>query len=364
VVPDKNNRMPPESVGTMRLEDLKVSENQVGQIFPVIKDQYGNILDGFHRKRVDPDWKETVVEVKDALHGLRIRVHANTLRRDVPWSEKNKWVLDARALLNPDSPTQVNQDDIANALGMSQQWVSKYDNPLPRHGNVDWRDKFLGYNVWGFKDESWRKLIAPAPVDMPDTEFYHGTTPPFVVHQLIKMFTPKRVLDSMAGIGTTGYVCKQYESIAYDLYDLYPYPKAGVEQSDAEFIQTEKKYDLIFNHIPYLDMVKYGEDDNDLSGMSEKDFWAKMTRIFLKNHSLLNTDGIYAVLVGDKRFGGEIKPLMAKTTTLGLATGFKILDEAITITSGHKQAALQEYRASEHGYLAQIFDMIIIFRRI
>jgi hypothetical protein len=148
-----------------------------------------------------------------------------------------------------------------------REWVVKYDpvkhrnypNPKCAHGNI-----FFGYNVWGFRDESWRKLIIPADPNQPCARGYRGSTPSFVIHQLVHMFKPKRVLDSMAGLGTTGWVCKQY-GIECDQFDLYSFPKLGVKRGDAEHIETGKTYDLIFNHIPYLGMVKYGDLEEDLS---------------------------------------------------------------------------------------------------
>jgi hypothetical protein len=221
---------------------------------------------------------------------------------------------------------------------------------------------FLGYNVWGFKDNSWRKEVVEADPSQPDVDFYHGSTPAFVIHNLIQMYKPKVVLDSMAGVGTTGYVCSKY-GIECDLFDINPFEKYGVKQGDAEFIETTKTYDLIFNHIPYLDMVVYGNLENDLSNMNEKAFMEKLKRIFLKNYSLLNHDGVFAVLVGDKRFGGKLVPLIAKTTHLGLDCGFMLYDEAVKLTREQKSSGLQEYRASKYGYMAQTFDMILIFKK-
>jgi len=183
----------------MELEELKTSEKKIGQIYPVVKDAKGNILDGFHRKRVDPNWKEVVLPIEDELEALRVRVHLNDLRRDVPRSEKEEWVRIARKLLQ-DRDFKGSQREVAEALGLSQQWVSKYDgNPIQENVKVPHRSNFFGYNVWGFKDDSWKDLIQRGDPSQPDKEFYHGSTPAFVVRQLIEMFQPKRVLDSMAG---------------------------------------------------------------------------------------------------------------------------------------------------------------------
>ena len=78
---------------------------------------------------------------------------------------------------------------------MGQPWVSKY-NPEPDAYHTDERlshrdNVFYDYNVWGFKDESWRKLIIEADPNQPWPKGYHGATLAFVIHQLIRMFQPK-----------------------------------------------------------------------------------------------------------------------------------------------------------------------------
>jgi hypothetical protein len=57
------------------------------------------------------------------------------------------------------------QDEIADALKMSQPWVSKYDpEPDTYHKNerLSRRDNLFSYSVWGFRDDSWRQLILKA----------------------------------------------------------------------------------------------------------------------------------------------------------------------------------------------------------
>jgi len=349
------------------LEELKKSENKIGQIFPVIKDQHGNILDGFHRKRINPDWKETIVNVTDELQALQIRVHSNLLRRKVDEKEKQEWVKEARRILRNKNGIEPTQKEIADSVIMSQQWVSLYDTlpnvnqdivNIPKKTNRD----FYGYNVWGFQNEDWRKQIQKGEPEQPDKEFYHGSTPAFVIENLLKMYSPKSVLDSMAGVGTTGFVCSKY-GIESEQFDLYPFEKWNVKEGDAEFIEPNRKYDLIFNHIPYLNMVHYGHHEQDLSAMNEKTFFEKLKRIILKNRSLLNDNGIYAILVGDWRFSGKLIPITAKITLLVLDCGFALQDEAVKLTAEQKSTGIQEYRATKSGYLAQTFDMVLMFKK-
>jgi hypothetical protein len=167
----------------------------------------------------------------------------------------------------------------------------------------------------------------------------------------------------MAGVGTTGWVCKKYE-IECDQYDIYPFKDGNVRQGDAEFIEARKKYDLIFNHIPYLNMVKYGDNPEDLSNMKEESFYQKLHRIFLKNYELLEDNGIFAVLVGDKRHERKIIPLTAKTIEAGQKAGFILFDESIKLTGeAESTSGLLQYRAEKFGFMIPCFDMILIFKK-
>jgi hypothetical protein len=81
-------------------------------------------------------------------------------------------------------------------LDMSRQWVSKYDpSPIQHqvHEKVLHCNTFSSqvfFNVWGFRDDSWRKLIVKA--EQPRYDFYHGSTPAFVIQNLIELNDRKR----------------------------------------------------------------------------------------------------------------------------------------------------------------------------
>jgi len=351
-------------IDQVRLEDLAASERAVGQIYPVVKDADGNIIDGFHRKRVNPNWKEVQLPVKDRLEALKIRVHLNLFRRKVGEDEKSGWVAEARRLLQ-ERGLKGTQDEIAKALGVSQPWVSKYDpepiqpnKPHASEQKVLRRNTFC--NIWGFEDDSWLKLTIRA--QQPHYDFYHGVTPAFVIENLIQLYQPKRVLDSMAGVGTTGWVCRRY-SIECDQFDINPFGE--VKEGDAEHVETGRKYDLIFNHIPYLDLVKYSDKPEDLSNLPEDRFFEKLRRIFEHNLTLLEEGGVYAVLVGDVRRGGRIIPLTAKATLLGLEVGYILHDQAIKITGeSESTSGLLQYRAAKYRFMIPKYDTILIFKKV
>jgi len=42
----------------MTSKELKLSMNKIGQLYPILTDYYGNIVDGKHRFSVDENWKK------------------------------------------------------------------------------------------------------------------------------------------------------------------------------------------------------------------------------------------------------------------------------------------------------------------
>jgi len=342
-------------------EDLEKSEKTVGQIYPVLKDKNGKIIDGFHRKRVNPDWKEEKVDTDDPLRILQIRV-ACQYRRGVPKEEKQEWVNNCRKILQ-ERGLQGTQQEIADAFGLTQQWVSKYDSePTQKQASKkDTTPLYVKSNVWGLEND---KVVKGDP-EQPDSQFHHGSTPAFVVENLVDLYKPEKVLDSMAGVGTTKYVCDKKPEIVkrVDQFDINAWEKGDVKQGDAENPPTDEKYDLIFNHIPYLNMVRYSNENDDMSNFKLDAFLEKMKRIFTKNYELLEPDGKYSILVGDWRHGGKIIPLTAYITVLGIECGFVLWDEAIKLSAEQKGKQLQEYRAQKGGYMPQNYDTVLIFRK-
>jgi len=63
--------------------DIKKSEENIGQILPIIKDSKGRIVDGLHRERADPEWKvEVWDQIKTDEDYWKYRAHLNYSRRN------------------------------------------------------------------------------------------------------------------------------------------------------------------------------------------------------------------------------------------------------------------------------------------
>lgn len=68
--------------------DLNCSAKGLGKLYPILKDAHGNIIDGFHRQNVDPDWPVVKVDSVDSPQKLELaRLATNFCRRTLPKAE-------------------------------------------------------------------------------------------------------------------------------------------------------------------------------------------------------------------------------------------------------------------------------------
>lgn len=75
--------------------DLKKSEKEVGQLYPVLLDKKDRVIDGVHRLDDDKTWKTEKLEHIDTEEKFIVaRLIANLHRRVVPASETQKWIND------------------------------------------------------------------------------------------------------------------------------------------------------------------------------------------------------------------------------------------------------------------------------
>jgi hypothetical protein len=72
--------------------DLKKSE-KIGQLYPVLVDAKGNVIDGFHRLEADPNWRRQRIREIDTEEKLLVaRCVSNWHRRQVSREEKVEWI--------------------------------------------------------------------------------------------------------------------------------------------------------------------------------------------------------------------------------------------------------------------------------
>lgn len=170
--------------------DLKASKEIVGTLYPILKDAWGNIIDGFHRQRVDPKWPSIKLRhITDPVQLNMARLIANVCRREVPAQEKSE-LLGQIAKLTGWTPKQ-----IAEALPMKKSWVYQYlpheykerpgaggPKPVPRRGTQVKPDQppYQGAPVGSpteEKDTLLEKVTKYYPLELADEVWQRVTIP-------------------------------------------------------------------------------------------------------------------------------------------------------------------------------------------
>ena len=113
--------------------DLKKSE-KIGQLYPVLVDAKGNVIDGHHRLEADPNWrKEKIPEIDTEEKLLVARCVSNWHRRQVSREEKADWINGLAELYKKQGlkigkthqPNEIVRK-ICEVTGLSQPTVNNY----------------------------------------------------------------------------------------------------------------------------------------------------------------------------------------------------------------------------------------------
>ena len=147
--------------------DLKKSGKKF-QLYPVLTDKKGNLIDGIHRREADQNWKTEIVEgVETGEDLLSARLIANTNRRSVSPEEKSELINRLAEIYRKQGYKSVitgNGNEIVKKLkevtGWTQEWVNSF---------LD--DKYKAYTVKNRKRKP--AILEPERVKkllQPDTE--------------------------------------------------------------------------------------------------------------------------------------------------------------------------------------------------
>jgi len=133
---------------------------------------------------------------------------------------------------------------------------------------------------------------------------FRGNTSGYLIKDLIEEYKLQgykinTVLDPMEGSGTTRDVCKELK-IDYTGYDL----KIGFNLITDPL--PDEKYDFIFIHPPYWNIIRYSDNPNDLSNAKTIDnFTGMLTNCLNKCWNVLKKGGLLVMQIGDKRQSGK-----------------------------------------------------------
>jgi hypothetical protein len=118
---------PPAEQPPKLTEDYNIpySAKRIGELYPIIVDPEGNIIDGLHRHNHDPNWRKEVVPwVRSRKDFLIARIHANLHRRDVPKEERQRDFTElANILVNEGEVKGKLAGKISELTGFSIDWV-------------------------------------------------------------------------------------------------------------------------------------------------------------------------------------------------------------------------------------------------
>ena len=146
--------------GVMKTNYLKSSSERIGQLYPIVVDFFGNIIDGKHRFDANKKWKKVKMEnIRTEKDLLIARLVSNIVRRRVPSQEKKKMLERLGKIYQREGvePGRIAYK-IADQTGMSYTWVTKY---LPQKLKNNLQSNRRAGSVTHHVTKIWRELLTP-----------------------------------------------------------------------------------------------------------------------------------------------------------------------------------------------------------
>jgi len=245
--PEVGNAIPIEETYS-----LKKSSEKLGKLIPVLKDSKGNIIDGRHRKQVDPHWPSLTCHDIDSPIKLHLaRLTANFCRRTVPREELEENIgFLIGAGLKPEK--------IAEETGISLRTVYNYmPQVLKDKVKVDAGRK--GGEVAARLHQTVKTQ------DTPQTDVYAGKTECGICHQAtpeseVKPFQDKKLCPSCFDRLPTAY--KKVATIPKPENQV-PKPKSieTWEHRKAQMHPPVSKFELKFDEESTKSGLPHGENN-------------------------------------------------------------------------------------------------------
>ncbi len=227
---------------------------------------------------------------------------------------------------------------------------------------------------------------------------FHGNFVPQIPNQFLKRYTKRGewVFDPFLGSGTTLIEARRLErnSIGFEInpqtvklaqqnldnakqfLTAENSAKAIIENADS--ISADYKDILLKNgiekvqfallHPPYWDIIKFGEEDNNLSNFASiESFLNAFDKVLKNTYDILESKRFMAIVVGDKYQNSEWVPLGFYCMQKAQECGFKlksIIVKNFDETKGKaNQKALWRYRALCNGFYLFKHEYIFLFQK-
>lgn len=239
----------------MRINELKKSYEKFGPLLPIVRDKHGNVVDGFHREKIDKDWPSSKrKEIDNEEKRILVAMQLNWLRRDVDDEEKTEYLVKLCKMHPEWGKYGSYVTPLAELTGFSDRWIQKLLPPeyKQEQRKVELSSAFLKcYTIWNFQEAD------PAYVD-PN---FPTQLPAQIIQNLLYYFTEPDdlIIDPMAGSGLVERVAKDMGRKC-ESYDINPHAGFIKKHDILDGIPSAEKADLIFLDPPYFKMKDYGTD--------------------------------------------------------------------------------------------------------
>lgn len=261
---------------------------------------------------------------------------------------------------------------------------------MAKFNDIDLKD-WKNSEVW--TDSLW--IIPERDKSGKHDNFYHGNFVPQVPRQLILRYTKKDdiVFDPFVGSGTTAYEAESLgrHFIGVDIKpDIIEHVKSRVDNKEcfSELItgdstdkrtftsiadilhrRDRKNIQLAILHPPYADIIKFSDNENDLSNANTiSDFLSGFSLVIKNTLSLLEQNRYLAIVMGDKYSNGEWIPLgfycLQEAQKQGLTLKSIIIKNMEGNRAKQKQGNLWKVRSLRSDYYIFKHEYIFIFKNI
>ena len=212
---------------------------------------------------------------------------------------------------------------------------------------------------------------------------YRGNWAPQIARNLILLYSEEGeiVLDPMTGSGTTMIEAKLLgrKGVAFDIHpevvklaqEACSAEKDGkfdpkIERGDARHLSTIKddSVDLIATHPPYLNIIRYGEQEveGDLSAISSlTKFCDQIEKVAQECFRVLKPGKYCTILIGDTRRRRHFVPLAFNVMQRFLKAGFILKEDIIKLQ--HNCSATRYWDAQDKDFLLIMHEHLFVFRK-
>ena len=189
------------------------------------------------------------------------------------------------------------------------------------------------------------------------------------------------ILDQFLGSGTTLVEAKllNRNAVGIDInpqsvslseknlnFECETQPKIYVRNGDAtnlSFIK-DNKIDFICTHPPYANIIKYSSNiEGDISLLDERGFIAAMTQVAKESYRVLKKGKCCAVMIGDKRYRGNVVPLGFQLMQCFLNAGFKSKEIIIKEQHNCKATGYWKTNSVKYNFLLIAHEYLFVFHK-